>query len=429
MAKGSPFSRIGRDTSSSFLFGLLLLLAVFAFSGSTVSSSGLTDSDGLPNRTPHPHCKAAATASGDAYFANRSADPGVASPNSLNSPDSPDSPDSPASLEAVLDTSLGQIVIEFFSKDAPRHVEYFISKAREGAYDGTTFFQLVKDGLIQGGDPLTKNPASKASYGTGGLKAGIRDEINKNRHASGAVSAVLQGKRGAPGEVEPGTSGMQFFIVVGGQPQLDQKFSVFGHVVEGMETATKISEQPASRSGAASERIEIKKVTLREKTPTPDQMKTMHATIETSLGNLKLELTPEGAPNAARSFIRYARSGIYNGTAFYRVSQKYYLEAGQLSDWPQDSPNRKRPLSMWQIPFETNNVKPVRGTASLRQMQGGMVGWDFYIISSDNSSLAGKDAPFARVVEGLDVLDKIAAAEVDGDKPKQRIDIKKVTIE
>jgi cyclophilin family peptidyl-prolyl cis-trans isomerase len=353
-------------------------------------------------------------------------------PNSLNSPNSPNSqnsPDSLDSLEAVLDTSLGQIVIEFFPKEAPHHVQYFISKAREGAYDGTTFFQLVKDGLIQGGDPLTKNAGAKATYGTGGLKAGIPDEINNHRHGTGAVSAVLQGKRGAPGESEPGSSGMQFFIVVGGQPQLDKKFTIFGRVVEGMDVAAKISEQPASRSGAATERIEIKKVTIREKTPTADQMKSMHALIETSVGNIKLEFTPEGAPNAARSFIRYARAGIYDGTAFYRVSQKYYLEAGQLADWPQGSPNRKRLLSMWEIPFESNTVKRSRGTASLRQMQGGTVGWDFYIISRDNSALDGKDAAFAKVVDGLDVLDKIAAADVDGDKPKERIEIKKISVQ
>src|SRR5262249_21995837 len=168
---------------------------------------------------------------------------------------------------------------------------------------------------------------------------------------------------------------------------------------------------------------------IREKTPTVDQMKGMHAVIETSLGNLRLEFTPDGAPNAARSFIRYARTGLYDGTAFYRVSQKYYLEAGQLADWPQDSPNRKRPLSVWETPFEQNTIKPGRGTASLRQMQGGAVGWDFYIIASDNSSLQGKDAPFAKVVDGLDVLDKIAATDVEGDKPKQRIEIKKITID
>jgi hypothetical protein len=61
-------------------------------------------------------------------------------------------------LEAVLNTSNGEIVIELFPKDAPRHVESFVKNARDGAYDGTTFHRLVKYALIQGGDPLSKNP-------------------------------------------------------------------------------------------------------------------------------------------------------------------------------------------------------------------------------------------------------------------------------
>src|SRR6185503_922422 len=81
-------------------------------------------------------------------------------------------------IEAVLDTSQGQIVIDFFPKDAPRHVESFVKNAREGAYDGTTFHRLVKHGLIQGGDPLSKNARDKARYGTGGLNVGLPDEVN-----------------------------------------------------------------------------------------------------------------------------------------------------------------------------------------------------------------------------------------------------------
>ena len=88
-------------------------------------------------------------------------------------------------LEALLETSSGPIVIEFFAKDAPRHVENFVKNAREGAYDGTTFHRLVKYALIQGGDPLSKNPRDRARYGTGGLNTGLPDEINKNKTSAG----------------------------------------------------------------------------------------------------------------------------------------------------------------------------------------------------------------------------------------------------
>lgn len=334
-------------------------------------------------------------------------------------------------LEAVLETSQGRIVIEFLHADAPKHVEYFVKLAREGAYDGTTFHRLVKYGLIQGGDPLSKNPRDKLRYGTGGLNAGLPDEV-KGKHMSGAVSSVLAAVSGGSIEVKQGTSGQQFFIVLNAGPaqaNLDSKFSVFGRVVEGMDVAAAISSASATPVGMAAERIAITKVTIRQKTPTVDQMKVMKAAIETSLGTVTLQLLPEAVPNATRNFVRYARSGFYDGTTFFRVSQKYFLEAGYPGDWPQDSPNRKRIFSMWPIPFEKNEVKQIRGTVSIRQSQDGTAGFFFFALATDNPALDGKHAPFAKVVEGLDALDKIAAAEVEGDKPRQRIEIKKITIQ
>lgn len=331
-------------------------------------------------------------------------------------------------LEAVIETTRGQIVIDFFYKDAPRHVEYFVQKAREGAYDGTTFHRIFKYGLIQGGDPITKSksPRDRIKYGTGGLNAGIPDEVNQNKHITGAVSATLALDR-ATGQVKPGSSGMQFFIVISPQHQLDSSFTVFGRVVSGMDVAADISTVPTDADNMAKERIEITKVTIREKTPTLEQMKAMTAKIETSLGDIKLQFLPESSPNAVREFIRYAQSGLYDGTTFFRVSQQYYMEAGNLAEWPQDSPNRRRFFSLWQIPLEKSDAKHARGTVSLRGIDG-MMSWYFFIISQDNPALDGRHVPIGRVVEGMEVVDKIAAVEVEGDKPKQRIEIKKITI-
>jgi peptidyl-prolyl cis-trans isomerase B (cyclophilin B) len=335
-------------------------------------------------------------------------------------------------IEAVLDTSKGQIVIDFFPKDAPRHVENFVKNARDGVYDGTTFHRLVKYGLIQGGDPLSKNPKDRARYGTGGLNAGLPDEVNKNKHLPGAVSSVLASVRAGSSQVKPGSSGSQFFIVLNAGPaqaNLDSTFTVFGRVVEGMDVASSISTAPASAADVAVDRIEINKVTIREKAPAVDQMKSMRAQIETSLGVIKLQLLPDAAPSTARAFVRYARAGLYDGTTFFRVSQKYFLEAGYLGDWPQDSPNRKnRQFSLWPIPAEKNEVNQERGTVSMRQNTDGTTTWYFFILSKDNPALDGKHVPFAKVIEGMDVVDKIAEAEVDGDKPKQRIEIKRISV-
>jgi cyclophilin family peptidyl-prolyl cis-trans isomerase len=332
-------------------------------------------------------------------------------------------------VEALLETSRGQIVIEFFPKEAPKHVDYFVKQARDGTYDGTAFHRAIKYGIIQGGDPLTKNTRQRAQYGTGGLNAGIPDEINSHKHITGAVSAALQLDPAHPGKVKAGSSGMQFFIVIGPQPNLDSGFSVFGRVVEGMDVVSGISAEPTGASDLLTQRIEIKKVTIREKSPSVEQMKAVKATVQTSLGDFKLQLTPQPGPNTARAFVRYAKAGMYDGTAFYRVSQKYFIEGGNLADWQADNPNKKRFFSLWPVPFEKNNAKQERGTVSMRQTPDGFTSWYFFIIAQENPALDSGHVPFAKVIDGLDVIDKIAQAEVNGDTPKQRIDVKKIAIE
>src|ERR1044072_5156797 len=79
--------------------------------------------------------------------------------------------------QAVVETSMGTFVIALLPEKAPNHVGYFIQQSRAGTYAGTTFFRLLRYGLIQGGDPLSKDPAKAAQYGTGGMNL-LRGEIN-----------------------------------------------------------------------------------------------------------------------------------------------------------------------------------------------------------------------------------------------------------
>src|SRR6187402_1926972 len=160
--------------------------------------------------------------------------------------------------QAVVETSLGTMVFDLLADAAPTHVAHFITRAREGAYDGTTFHRVITMGIIQGGDPLSKDPAQAAKYGTGGLGV-LRFEANSEKHTRGAVSAVL-----VPGNRDSG--GSQFFISVTDQPALDGQYTVFGRVAEGISVAQKISTVPAN-GNIPTERIEIKKVTIRDKPP------------------------------------------------------------------------------------------------------------------------------------------------------------------
>ncbi len=126
---------------------------------------------------------------------------------------------SPAELEAVVNTSMGTFRFEFAPDKAPKHVEQFIRLARQGYYDGGAFFRVVANGIIQGGDPLLKDPKTpKNLWGTGGLSM-LKGEYSDLKHERGVVSTVA-----IPGKAD--SDGAQFFVCVYPQAPLDGQ--VFG---------------------------------------------------------------------------------------------------------------------------------------------------------------------------------------------------------
>ena len=325
--------------------------------------------------------------------------------------------------QAVLDTALGTIVIDLLPDAAPTHVAHFITRAREGAYDGTTFHRVIMMGIIQGGDPLSKDPAQSARYGTGGLGV-LRFEPNAEKHTRGAVSAVL-----VPGNRDSG--GSQFFISVTDQPALDGQYTVFGRVAEGISVAQKISAVAANASVPA-ERIVIRTVTIREKpAPVPEpfvsasveEMAKQRVVLETSLGSITVELFPDRAPNHVRQFLRLAASGVYEGTTFHRVVPGFVVQGGYLA-------TRKEPLDERQQGYvrtlepEFNATKHDRGVLSMaRGAELVSATSSFFIVLAPAESLDGKYTAFGRVVAGMDVIEKIEVAPREGEAPTTRIDV------
>src|SRR3954470_21640490 len=149
--------------------------------------------------------------------------------------------------QAVVTTAAGTIVIDLRPDLAPNHVGYFMKLAREHAYDGTTFHRIIRMAIVQGGDPLSKDPAKTSLYGTGGLGV-LKAEFSAEHASRGAVAAVLQPNK-------PDSAGSQFFICVSDQLALDGKYTIFGRVSEGIDVVQKISEAPADPDGRPSERI------------------------------------------------------------------------------------------------------------------------------------------------------------------------------
>jgi cyclophilin family peptidyl-prolyl cis-trans isomerase len=329
-------------------------------------------------------------------------------------------------LQAVLETTLGEIVLEFFPEQAPAHVNYFAGLVKTGLYDGTTFHRVILRGIIQGGDPLSRDPSKKALYGTGGLKK-LKSEFSGRLHVRGIVSAVL-----LPGD--PDSAGSQFFICVSDQPQLNGQYTAWGQVVEGMEAVDRISAVPADSNQMAQERIEIKRAFLRPIPPpkpipfaeaTVGEMQNHQVRLVTTFGDISIELLPEKAPETVRNFLRLAKAGLYDDTVWHRVVAGFVIQGGDVS-------TRTIPLTPEQaakyvknLQPEFNDLKHEKGVVSMARAEAlDSASTSFFICLAPQPSLDGKYTAFGRVVVGLEVVDKIGAAPVfDNEKPKERIDL------
>lgn len=330
--------------------------------------------------------------------------------------------------QAVIDTTAGTIVMDLLADKAPSHVALFVETAESGGYDGTTFFRMIKYGIIQGGDPATKDPNARAKYGTGGLNL-LKPEINDEKQTRGAVSATL-----IPGKAD--SAGTQFFIAVSDQPGIEGKYTVFARVVEGMLVAQKISETAVDDKGLAVDRVVVNKVTIRNKpaeTPEPfstesvEELARYRAVLDTSMGEITLSFTPDKAPNHVRNFLRLSQSGVYDGMSFHRVVKGFVIQSGHLPTRGALSETQQKYVR--QMKAEFNDQLHDKGTLSMARLADpDSASTSFFIVTARAQALDGKYSAFGRVESGLDVVEKIEAATLNGEEPVQRIELKKVTV-
>ncbi|RPJ55434.1 MAG: hypothetical protein EHM23_26240, partial [Acidobacteria bacterium] len=251
----------------------------------------------------------------------------------------------PAEKQVVFETSFGEIVLEVFPQAAPAHVEKFLERVKSGFYDGTTFHRAIPFGIIQGGDPLSKDREKRPYYGTGGLGE-LKKETSPISHRRGTLSAVL-----LPGN--PDSAGSQFFICVTDQVQLDGQYTAYGRVVDGSAVVERISQAPADAMQLITERIELKRAYLRDRPPpevipfvdTPvAELENYRAVIHTSLGDIRLGFYPQDAPEHVRQFLRFAKLGLYDGTAFHRVVPDFVLQGGLMDTRKPPVPDKYQPV-------------------------------------------------------------------------------------
>lgn len=329
--------------------------------------------------------------------------------------------------QAVVETSAGTFIVDLTPELAPNQTAHFMKLAAEGAYDGTIFHRMIKYGMVQGGDPLSKDPTTRAAYGSGGLNA-VKAEARAPKMTRGSVAAVT-----IPGK--PDSAGAQFFIVLADQPALDGQYTVFGRVSDGMDVLQTISWTPVDAAGLATERVEIKRVTIRDTPPEPFVTETVRelsgyrAILDTSAGPITIEFLTGKAPETVRQFMRLAANGVYDGMTFHRVAPGFVIQTGALATRAAPLGEKQQKL-VRNLQPEFNDTKHVRGIVSMARGDApDSATTSFFIVTAPSPPLDGQYTAFGRVVDGIAAVDAIEATPRNGETPITRIDLKTVRIE
>jgi cyclophilin family peptidyl-prolyl cis-trans isomerase len=329
--------------------------------------------------------------------------------------------DEASQLEAVITTDSGVIRLEFFPDRALKHVQHFIKLAREGFYNGSAFHRVIPRGIIQGGDPLLKDPATpRERWGTGGLNQ-LADEFSDLKHLRGTVSTVRIPNRS-------GSDGAQFFICSAPQPQLDGQFSIFGMVTEGLEVVDRISEVKADDHQLALAPVKIINVKVEAKKAEPFKDATLEqlrreVLLRTSLGDLTVETDPSLAPEHVRNFLKLVQTGWYDHTAFHRVVPGFVIQGGVGST---RAGSAGHPADRWvrKLKAEFNKTPHVRGVLSMaRAADPDSAETSFFVVLGPAPHLDNKYTVFGRMIDGWETLELIEKVARDGEKPRVRVEL------
>jgi peptidyl-prolyl cis-trans isomerase B (cyclophilin B) len=262
----------------------------------------------------------------------------------------------------------------------------------------------------------------------------LRAEINDEPMTTGAVAAVLVPNRRDSG-------GAQFFVCANDQKALEGQYTIFGRVVDGIDVVNEISAVPAKDS-TPEERIAIKSVTIRDAAATSakkdpfgdmpiEELVRNHAVLETTKGEIEIEFLTDKAPETVRQFLRLAAAGVYDGTPFHRVIANFVIQGGAPAF-------RDKPLTISQnalirnLQPEFSDIIHMPGIVSMARGEAlDSATTSFFVCTGDCRPLDGQYTAFGRVVRGIrgmETVNAIAAAPVDGEAPKDKIVVTRVRI-
>jgi len=339
----------------------------------------------------------------------------------------------------------GTIKVQLYPDIAPITVENFKGLVKDGFYDGLIFHRVIKDFMIQGGDP--------EGTGLGGSGKTIKGEFSAN-----GVENDLSHKRGVISMArnnDMNGASSQFFICHKDSTHLDGQYAAFGEVIEGIEVVDKIASVSVDSGDKPIEDVVIdtiylegakkssEKATEPSETADPEALTPKGEGIEDKIKNvvkaeiemedggvIKLDLYPDIAPVTVNNFVKLAKDGFYDGLIFHRVIKDFMIQGGGF-----DTANNHKETDSIVGEFSANgienNLLHTRGVISMARMTTPLdsASGQFFICHVDYPSLNGQYAAFGIVTEGMDIVDKIASVQTDGnDKPLENIVIKTIRI-
>ena len=336
----------------------------------------------------------------------------------------------------------GFIVVELYPDTAPETVDNFQDLVEDGFYDGLIFHRVIKNFMIQGGDPK--------GNGTGGSDENVKGEFSSNGfennllHKRGVISMARS--------ADPDSASSQFFICHKDASHLDGEYAAFGEVVYGIETVDAIAEVKTNASNnkpytdvvikkmgfvtPTENYVPTEKTSFKEPLPFTVSEKTTNYVLLNmgSYGHIVVELYPDVAPETVANFQKLVGEGFYDGLIFHRVIKDFMIQGGDPNGNGTGGSGTNIKGEFSNNGFE-NNLKHERGVLSMARSGSSKPELDkqyynsassqFFICHKDSPHLNGNYAAFGKVIYGMDTVDAIAALETNANnKPLSDVVIK-----
>ncbi len=327
----------------------------------------------------------------------------------------------------------GLMTIELYPEIAPITVHNFATLVSEGFYDGLTFHRIIKDFMIQGGDPQ--------GTGMGGSDKNIKGEfaangvVNNLMHDRGVISMARSQANDS--------ASSQFFICHQKAAHLDGNYAAFGRVVEGLEIVDSIANVSTGTNDAPSSKVVIKyakivhgadkieAIDTTEETR-PDWGRGDSINVEMSVkgyGIMKLKLDHTQAPITVENFVSLVEKGFYDGLTFHRIIKDFMIQGGD-PDGTGAGGSDTNIKGEFSANYVNNTISHKRGVISMaRSSDYNSASSQFFICHADSTYLDGQYAAFGEVYEGIEVVDAIASvATDDGDYPTEDVIIEYIKV-